>query len=49
METIRERWIKKYGYLPSDSEILSMYTSGSMLLSDKEENELITYFKTNLQ
>lgn len=45
METIRERWVKKYGYTPSDSEVLSMYTSGSLLLSYKEEDELLTYFK----
>lgn len=45
MKAIKQRWIKKYGYSPSDSELLSMYTSGSLCLSDKEEDELIKHFE----
>ena len=43
METIKERLAKKLGYMPSDYEIVSMYQSGMLLLTDSEENEIINY------
>jgi hypothetical protein len=44
METIRQRCLKKYGYIPSDNEILKSYWSGELILNDKEEDELLEHF-----
>jgi predicted Zn-dependent protease with MMP-like domain len=43
MKTIKERLTKKLGYIPSDYEIVSMYQSGMLNLTDSEENEVINY------
>jgi hypothetical protein len=40
-------YIKKYGYTPSVYELHSLYTSGSLSLTDKQENELLKYFEAN--
>ena len=44
MKTIRKKHLKVYGYEPTDNEILSLYRSGGLLLTDKEENDLLEYF-----
>jgi hypothetical protein len=44
MNTIKENYSKIYGYTPTDSEILDLYFSGELSLTDKQENELIKYF-----
>ena len=43
MRTIKEGLAKKLGYMPSDYEVVSMYQSGMLLLTDSEENEIINY------
>jgi hypothetical protein len=45
MRTIKEKWVKTYGYTPTDNEILNAYQCGNIQLTDKEENELIKHFK----
>jgi hypothetical protein len=44
MNSIRKNYLKSYGYLPSDNELFTLYTSGDLTLTDKQENELIKYF-----
>jgi hypothetical protein len=44
MNTIKENYLKIYGYIPTDSEILDLYFSGELSLTDKQENELIKYY-----
>jgi len=44
MKAIKKRYQQKYGYSPTDNEVLSLYLSGELTLSDKEENQLIEYF-----
>jgi hypothetical protein len=44
MNEIRKRHEEEYGYRPTDIEILSMYLSGELMLSDKEENDLQKHF-----
>ena len=48
MRTIKERLSKKLGYIPSDYEIVSMYQSGRLTLTDSEENEIINYIYNTL-
>lgn len=44
METIKTNYLKIYGYTPTDTEILDLYFSGQLNLTDKQENELIKYY-----
>jgi hypothetical protein len=44
MKTIKKDFLKKHGYAPGDSEILSLYRQGQLNLTDKQENEIITHF-----
>jgi hypothetical protein len=44
MESIKKRHQQKYGYSPTDNEVLSLYLNGELTLSDKEENKLIKHF-----
>lgn len=44
MNNIRKKHLKKYGYLPSDIEILDLYRCGELILTDTEEDELLKYF-----
>jgi len=44
MNSIRKKYLKAYGYLPSDNELLSLYQGGDLILTDKEENDLLKYF-----
>jgi hypothetical protein len=37
---------KKYGYMPTDYELLSLYQQGYLTLTDKQENEVIQYFES---
>ena len=48
MKTIKERLLKKLGYMPSDYEIVTMYQNGILNLTNSEENEIINYiYNTN--
>lgn len=44
MEAIKNNYLKTYGYNPTDAEILALYSQGALVLTDKQENELIKYF-----
>ena len=44
VKKLMEKYEKKYGYKPSKDELHSLYTSGQLSLTDREENELIKYF-----
>ena len=44
---LKESYLKKLGYNISDYELKSLYTSGTLILNDKLENELIQYFENN--
>jgi len=44
MKSIRKKYLKAYGYFPSDNELLSLYRGGELSLTDKEENDLLEYF-----
>ena len=44
MKQIKKDYLKKYGYTPTDSEILNLYFQGELILTDTQENELIKYF-----
>lgn len=44
MKTIKSNWLKIYGYLPTDNEILNHYQSGALIITDQQENEIIKYF-----
>jgi hypothetical protein len=44
MKQIKKQHLKDFGYIPTDAEILTMYTNGDMLLTDKQENEILKYF-----
>lgn len=42
MKNLIKQYQDKYGYTPSIGELYSQYTSGSLQLTDEQENELIT-------
>jgi len=44
MQDIKKKYLKIYGYIPTDKEILNLYFQGELCLSDKQENEIILYF-----
>ncbi len=44
MQNIKKQYSKLYGYMPTDQEILSLYLQGDLVLTDKQENEIIKYF-----
>jgi hypothetical protein len=44
MQDIKKEYLKKYGYTPGDSEILNLYLNGELILSDRQENEILKYF-----
>ena len=41
MKSIIKKYIKKYGYKPTVLELYYLYQQGYLILTDKEENELI--------
>ena len=41
MKSIIKKYEKKYGYKPTVLEIYNLYKQGYLILTDKEENELI--------
>jgi hypothetical protein len=41
---IKIKYSKIHGYVPNDSEILYLYQCGELILTDRQENELIKYF-----
>ena len=46
MGNIKKQYLKVYGYLPTDYELLNLYYQGAILLTDKQENKLIKYFNS---
>ena len=44
MTNIKKQYLKLYGYFPTDNEVLNLYYQGAILLTDKQENQLIKYF-----
>lgn len=42
MKNFIKQYKDKYGYEPSIGELYSQYTSGSLQLTDEQEDELIT-------
>lgn len=44
MESIKNKWTRKFGYTPEDYEILSSYQQGTLNVTDKEEDEILIYF-----
>jgi|LauGreDrversion2_3_1035106.scaffolds.fasta_scaffold391628_2 hypothetical protein len=47
MKTIVKKWKQKYGYKPSLNEIYTHYTQGYLILTDKEENEILKQIQNN--
>lgn len=48
METLKLRWKSKYGYTPTELEIVAAYRSGELeLKEDWEENALLRYISEN--
>lgn len=45
MKTIVKKWIKKYGYIPTLNEIYNQYMQGCLILTDKEENEILKEYE----
>ena len=41
MKSIIKKYQKKYGYKPTVLELYNLYQQGYLILTDKEENELI--------
>jgi hypothetical protein len=46
MKTIIKKWKQKYGYEPSIIEIYNYYTQGYLILTDKQENEILKAYET---
>jgi hypothetical protein len=46
MKTIIKKWKQQYGYEPSFAELYSHYTQGNLMLTDKEENEILKTYET---
>jgi hypothetical protein len=44
MREIKDNYNNENGYFPTDAEIFNLYLLGELILSDKQENELIKYF-----
>ncbi len=47
MKSIIKKWKKEYGYEPTLGEIYNYYAQGCLILTDQEENELISKIQTN--
>lgn len=47
MQTLLKEYANKYGYTPTMQELYSLYSSGSINLTGKQENELLAYFENN--
>ena len=47
MKTIIKKYVEKFGYNPSVSELYNLYTQGALRLSDKEENSLKIEFENS--
>jgi hypothetical protein len=47
MKSIIKKWKRMYGYEPKLSEVYSHYTQGYLILTDQEENELISKIQIN--
>jgi hypothetical protein len=44
MQNIKKQYQQDFGYIPTDAEILNLYYQGQIVLTDKQENDLIKYF-----
>ena len=44
MKKLIKQYLKIYGYIPTNTEILSLYRCGNLTLTDKRENEIIKHF-----
>lgn len=47
MKKLINDYQKKYGYTPTIWELHILYTQGELILTDKQENKLLEYFKNN--
>ena len=47
MKKLINDWLKKYGYTPTIWELHSLYTQGELILTDKQEDEILEYFESN--
>lgn len=45
MKTIIKNFIKQYHYQPTIYELYNLYTSGNLILTDKQEDELLKEFE----
>lgn len=41
MKKLLKDYQKKYGYIPSYNELIELYRQGQLILTDKQENELL--------
>lgn len=47
MESIIKDFMQDYGYKPTVYELFNACSNGMLLLTDKQENELLKYFEAN--
>lgn len=47
MKALIKKFKKKYGYVPTNNEILSLYYQGIFSLTDKQENEILKIINNN--
>ena len=47
MKKLIEKYSLKFGYNPTIFELFKLYTEGNIILTDNQENELLTEFKKN--
>lgn len=40
IQKLLDKYIKQYGYVPTQEELMSLYSQGELQLTDKEENIL---------
>jgi|688.fasta_scaffold481558_3 hypothetical protein len=48
MDSLLKKFEEAHGYKPSVYDLHALYTSGSLNLTDSEENSLLAYFEQNL-
>lgn len=44
MKALIKKWKQRYGYEPTTTELYSHYTQGCLILTDKQENELLKLY-----
>ena len=45
MEELKQEYYKVWGYIPTTQELLDMYQTGELLLTDKQEDLLASLLK----